>query len=311
MTWHSNIFQLSHLHRVRPILPLLSILTLVIPSAVAAQQGAETSAVINDSGRSVPNVLVTLIEDVKLSARESGFVESLNVNEGAEVVAGSVIVSLDKTLHEIEKTAALGEWELAKLSSENDVDLRYSQKSSDYAKTVYEKTRLANERTGDAFSQLEELKARLDAEREELKVEQARRDLDVAAKETELKQRQFEASDVRLSLREIRTPIDGEVAQILVQVGEWVDAGAPVARVIRLQRMRVKASVDATQFNRNDVDRRVVLNVDGQTPRQYEGVITWISSEVDPTTGRVKLWAEVDNPELSLRAGERGTLMIE
>ena len=285
--------------------------------AIQSEETANASdplQILDASGSEiVDNVLVTLIQDISVSIRESGFVDSIDVKEGDFVEKKGELAKLDRLLHEIDQKIAAADHEIAKSKSENDVDLRYAIKSSAYASTVYEKTRQANARIGRTYGVLELKKSRLDAEREQLKIDQAKRDIQVAKLETELKSRQLEAANARVAYRTLTSPVSGQVVEIFVQPGEWVNSGEPIMRIIGLKRMRVMATVDGNRFDRSLLGKAVELLVDTPPSGQatsFPGKITFVSPEMDPSTGHIRIWAEVENTELRLRSGARGRLKI-
>ena len=56
---------------------------------------------------------------------------------------------------------------------------------------------------------------------------------------------------------------------------------------------------------------RVSLTVSSESKRdQFPGVLRFVSPEVSPVDGRVRIWAEIENPDLLLRPGVRGSLAI-
>ena len=58
--------------------------------------------------------------------------------------------------------------------------------------------------------------------------------------------------------------------------------------------------------------RRVTLSVDlgGKTANDFDGTVVFVSPEVNPVNGQVRVWAEVENKKLLLRPGVRGNLTI-
>jgi len=50
---------------------------------------------------------------------------------------------------------------------------------------------------------------------------------------------------------------------------------------------------------------------DAAGTKSYSGKLAFVSPEVDPVNGQVRIWAEVENAEQSLRPGIRGTLELQ
>jgi macrolide-specific efflux system membrane fusion protein len=94
--------------------------------------------------------------------------------------------------------------------------------------------------------------------------------------------------------------------------GEWVPAGKAVVRVLRVDRLRVEGFVQSKKATGDLVERRVTLTVDlgGKAASEFEGIVVFVSPEVNPVNGQVRVWAEVENKKLLLRPGLRGNLTI-
>jgi macrolide-specific efflux system membrane fusion protein len=54
------------------------------------------------------------------------------------------------------------------------------------------------------------------------------------------------------------------------------------------------------------------LTPDGPSPKQeaFFGQVVFVSPEIDPVNGQVRVLIEIDNPELTLRPGTRATAVI-
>ncbi len=44
---------------------------------------------------------------------------------------------------------------------------------------------------------------------------------------------------------------------------------------------------------------------------EFAGHIVFVNPEIDPLNSQVRVWAEVENPDLKLRPGMQATLTIE
>lgn len=99
----------------------------------------------------------------------------------------------------------------------------------------------------------------------------------------------------------VEAPFDGVFNENLIDVGEIVATGEPVARVIDMTPMVVVASVSEREIEgvRPGVSGTVRL-VDG---REVPGVVTWVSAAADPTTRTYAVEMEVANDDLSIPVG--------
>ena len=154
---------------------------------------------------------------------------------------------------------------------------------------------------------------RLTTEKALLEIEQAELEQSIARLTVRQKETELEAARLKLDRHRLIAPFPGMVVQIKKHRGEWLNPGDAVLRIIRLDRLRVEAFVPAADFTRELQGRRVTLLVASQRagPSRFEGTIVFVSPEVNPVNGQVRLWAEVDNQVLLLRPGQSATLIIE
>ena len=81
--------------------------------------------------------------------------------------------------------------------------------------------------------------------------------------------------------------------------------------MVATARLRAEGFADAQRLDAGDVGREVIFVAgQGRRQRQIAGVIRFVSPEVDPVTGQVRVWAEMDNRQGLLRPGERGALQL-
>jgi macrolide-specific efflux system membrane fusion protein len=83
-------------------------------------------------------------------------------------------------------------------------------------------------------------------------------------------------------------------------------------RIVRIDRLRVEAFLDSQHAAGSLVGRDVTLTIEPARgePRTYSGKIVFVSPEVDPVNGQIRVWAEVENRGGQLRPGVHGKLAI-
>ncbi len=265
------------------------------------------------SGQESMDELVTesaqadLIRDVYIPVRESGVLERLLVKEGDWVIAEQAIAELDRKMYELEVQAAEMKQKISDLKATDDVDRRYSEKSKEVADATLERSKSAVDKFPNSISTTELEQLRLELERATLSIEKAEFDRKVSSYEAELNGHEAEAAKVKLEQRSIHSPIAGLVVEVLPQEGEWLNSGQSVARILQLDRMRIKALLPSDQINQSFVGRRAVFEsaVNGT---KYEGTIHFVSPEV--VQEKIRFWFDVDNPDHLLRRLEAGRVRI-
>lgn len=126
----------------------------------------------------------------------------------------------------------------------------------------------------------------------------------IAELNTQSLRKAVEIAEDRVVRRTLRSPLSGVVVEKLRHAGEWVEAGEPVLRVIRLDQLLVQGYVHARLVNQNSRGRPVRVQCDGvDGPIVVEGKLVFISPEIDATNQQVEVRAEINNPKLALRPG--------
>jgi len=261
----------------------------------------------------VDSAVVTLIEQVDVPAREAGVLSTVGVREGALVTAGALLAQMDDTQAQLAKKRAQIELDTARVEAANDVDVRFAQKSTEVARAELKRASESLEKYKKSVSATELDRLRLEAERAALQVEQAEQVLKVAALTEQLKQNDLDFATASLDRLTIKSPLDGMVVEVNQRPGEWVEPGEAMFRIVRIDRLRVEGFLDAPLAVASLVGRPVVLSVVGArcAAAEFPGKIVFVSPEVDPVNGQVRLWAEVENRTGALRPGLHGTLLID
>ena len=265
----------------------------------------------------VPDAQVSLIQNTVIASPISGVVSEVPVKEGMEIRDGELLVQLDADHVKTEMEAAAAAFEAARMEGENDIDARYAQRSLEYHLRELEQSRQANTQFDGAVSDSEVEKQRLLADQARLQIEQAKHQQTVSLAKAKEKEAAAKMAEQRIEQHSILSSGDGQIVEISVQPGEWVDAGTPVARVISLDPIRIDCFIDGRSYGSELVGHDVTFLCDklpgskpGDPPARFPGKIVFVSPELHPVTGQVRLWATVANPKHRLRSGMQGRVQI-
>jgi RND family efflux transporter MFP subunit len=230
-----------------------------------------------------------------LGAPTAGVIQDCLVDLGDRVKAGQVL----GRIQDLEQRA---EMERAKLEAESLAPVRTAESRLDLARTKsrYSRELIRHQAVGKEefeVSQKEEETARLTLE-----------EAQVLHRLAELRYRQAEAA---VRTREITSPHDGIVVQVLRRKGEAVSIirQDPIFRVVNPELLRVTGYLDAVDAWRVRPGQamRVTPEVAGSAlPIQREsfpGRVIFVDSEIDPRTRTCRVVAEVKNRKDLLRAG--------
>jgi macrolide-specific efflux system membrane fusion protein len=259
------------------------------------------------------SVLVTLVQQVEVPAQEEGVIAKVAAREGQLVAEGDLLAQIDDTEAQLAKSRAAIELETARKKAENRIQIRYAEKAWEVACAELKRATDALARHPKSVSDTELDALRLESERAALAIEQAKFDFEVAQYDWRLCQQQCDVAVHKVERRRITAPIAGVVVAVNRHGGEWVERSEPVFRILRMDRLRAEGFLNSQDVPEDVVGRPVVLRaaLPGNSAAQFSGTVVFVSPEVNPVNGQVRVWAEVENPDLSLHPGLRGSMTIE
>lgn len=245
---------------------------------------------------------VTVIHQAEVPSKLAGVLEYREVDEGDAVHTGQELARLDDRHAQLQAA-------VSRLEAQNDVNVRYARKAADAAAAEHESAVLANTRATNTVPAIEVRRLKLQAERGELQIEQAERDL-------ELSRLQSEIDQATLDDHRITSPIDGVVMQVYKNKGEAVAQGEPILKVVGVDRLRVEGFLqvrDTWQVRRGQLVRFQLDVLGADLPVEqmvFQGKVVFVDQFLDPVTGEYRVWAEVNNRDHLLRPGMEGALTI-
>ena len=285
--------------RFRPHLFLA--LFAIVPSlfqSIAVGQNAQSS---------VDFFRASALRNVKIASQEAGIVRKLLVKEGSTVDAKQPLVELNRKLFELDLVRSEAELKIAELEKSSDADRLFAEENVRFYDVLLARYVSANKDFARAVSDTELKQAGLELEKSKLSLKQALLQERIAKEKSLSRKSEFETAGHRLKLRTISSALKGTVVEILVEEGEWVQAGQPIARVVDYTKLKVKGYVPAEQFSVSDVGKKIqfqAVKPRVQGDPKFEATITFVSPEIEPkffTNPKVRIIAEMDNPNLQLR----------
>lgn len=229
----------------------------------------ESNAALSETTPSEPKGVTAVArpkQDLALAFTVPARVAEVLVKPGETVTAGQALVRLDdselksqiellklRAASDLEERAAKAEWEMAKVEQQK-----------------WEEMRLQG-----AANELQLRKAILETERSRLAYElfiQRRKEAELQLKEAEQRDKQYT----------LVSPIAGVVDDIIVEVGETVEPGKPVARVVETSVLRVDATVPTSDTLALKVGGPSWIIINLANPVLLEGKIDHIAAVADP-----------------------------
>ncbi|QDS95423.1 Multidrug resistance protein MdtN [Roseimaritima multifibrata] len=261
---------------------------------------------------SVPNAQVIFIHDVAVSSLDSGVVTEVIAVPNQVVDQGEPLVILDRQLHDVKLGEAVQRWRIAQAEGQNHVDLRFAQKSVSVSQNQLDRGVGAVQRVANSVSESELEQMRLEVEQAVLSVEQAEHQLNIDRLTESLRAQELKVAEMELERRTVRSPRQGQVAEVLVQVGEWVEAGTPVVRVVDAARLRVVGFVPEENLEHLNVGAPAIFRIQtGDDVQAVEGKVSFVSPELNPVNRDCLIWVDIDTEGKTLRPGQSGVLEFE
>lgn len=231
------------------------------------------------------------IKSVDLVARVEGFLESIEVEDGAEVKKGQLLFVIEPEIYQAKVDQAKGEVAEHKAFLEK-VDAEFARQS-----------KLAKQ---DFASQQ--------------KVDEARAGRDQVRAQIMQSEANLRSTEIDFSYTQVSAPFDGRISAHLVDIGGLVGASGPttLATLVQLDPMQVNFTLDERAVLKIKEARRakglglvdlketeipVEIGLQTETGYPHRGRIDYIAPTMDSATGTLALRAVFPNPNYSLLPG--------
>jgi membrane fusion protein, multidrug efflux system len=202
-----------------------------------------------------------------LRAEVAAVVLQVVKDNGERVRQGDLLVRLDATA--IRDSLASAE-----------EALRASTQSFEQTQRVLERARTLNQQGMTSMQGLEDAELRRNAAQSEL----------AAAKARVVSARQ------QMTRTELRAPFDGVVSERKVSVGDTVQIGREIIKVIDPASMRFEGQVSADRLAELKVGQPVVFRVNGFADQEFHAKLSRIDASANATTRQVEVVASFNEP---------------
>lgn len=280
--------------------------SLIAAVCLLAQAQSETTPVSTEQAV-IQHARVFLIDDVQIPAGQAGILKSLSledgtlVEEGVEVAIGTLLGKLDDKDAAARHEAAVLDHRVAQAEEQKSlVAITAAKKTADVARAEYDESIEVNSRIKDAIPQTQIRRQKLTEERAVAEAKVAESDSETAKLTVDLRGAQLKVANINLERHEIRSELAGEIVQVYRDVGEWVNPGDPILRVVRLDTLRVDGYLQLSQYDRARVaDQPVLVQIVLQGKlTEFEGKISYVSPLVD-TNGEYRVWCDIKNQRIN------------
>lgn len=252
-------------------------------------------------------------DQVVLGTKVAGRLAQITVDLGSRVLRGQVIGRLDQSdfrMRVDQADAALQQARARLGLSPTGTDERVDVEQTAIvrqARAMLDDARLTRDRSVKLMEQELIARAQLDTAEANLQVAEGRyQDAreEVRNRQAIVAQRRSELDLARQQLADtaILSPFDGAVSVKMASVGEYLNAGAPIATLVRLHPLRLRVPVPEREGAGVRVGYTVKLTIEGD-PAVYTGRVVRLSPIVEQQNRTVLVEAEVPNERATLRPG--------
>lgn len=274
---------------------------------IAVLMVAQTSADrLPSSGNELvlADCIVSAKDHIQLPAQQAGVIAQLETEDGRPVQEG-VFVNKHQPIGKLDDEDALARRNAADLDHRvSQAEAEKAQSSVDAAVATAEvaqaeldESRAVNARIPDSVPKTQIRRQELTVKRAVMEQSVASKDVDVALLTVDLREAQLTVADINLRKHQIVSPLDGVLVQLYRKAGEWVGPGDPIARIVRMDTLRVEGFVDANKYLPEDIDGRpvtVTIQRPNRAPEEFTSTISFVSPIVE-ASGEYRVWAEVEN----------------
>ena len=216
---------------------------------------------------------VDAFEQVQITARVAGAVETVRFVEGDKVKKGAVLVEIEPGRYQLAVRSAQATLERAQ-ASKDDAQRGLARREKMMAEGLATAEEIDGMRTKSATSS------------------------------AEVSQAQASVSLASLNLRDayVRAPFEGTIQTRTVRTGQYVQAGTVLATLIQREPLLLRLQVpehEAVPLKVGGQARFTVRGIDGTLTAE----LTHVSETADPTTRMVQLVGKIDSPPEGLRPG--------
>ncbi len=128
-------------------------------------------------------------------------------------------------------------------------------------------------------------------------------DIDEQKESVNLAQAEFDKNKAVLATYQIVAPFDGQLTDFSQSVGSYIEAFAPLVTIFALDPVNVAYSVSQDKLDKVALEQKVELTTDALKGEKFYGFVNYIAPDVNIKSGRVKIHARIENPDLKLFPG--------
>lgn len=235
---------------------------------------------------------VQLLKEVEVPALEAGQIKTIFVKENDVVQANQQLATLRDEAAKLQKEVAASNVLIAKVDAENENRIKFAYESKVAAEELYDNSKKLYAKRSLGFREFKD--DELKAKQSTLQLDEAQTQKEQALEKLKLEQVNERAADDLIERHLIKAASDGQVAELFVEEGEWVNRGDKVMRIIQMDRLLIDGSANASDFFQGDLEGKpvtVTQVLPDKTTATFMGKVVGVKPENSVTN---KLFFEVE-----------------
>ncbi len=222
--------------------------------------------------------------ELTVASQIQGELVFLDIREGQHYDKGELAGIVDTISFSLKREQLIAQERVIRAKSNNilsQIKIQEEEKKN----LVREKERLENLVKDNAATQkqIDDIIGRLNVM--DLNIESVNRQNIVTLAELEVLKSELKQVDNQISKCKIINPLSGTVIEKYVEQNEIVGAGQSVYKISSLGDMELKVYIDGSQLAHVNIGDTVTVAIDTgkKTTKDFNGIVSWISSEVEFT----------------------------
>ncbi|WP_168879839.1 HlyD family secretion protein [Rhizobium sp. P28RR-XV] len=231
-------------------------------------------------------------DQIDISAKSSGRVQDVLVQEGDLVNTGQVLAKMDVTELEAQRAKYVADWTTADASRleaqatliQRKAELRFKESNLQRANSLADKDAISRQAQDEAQSERDSARAILEAAGQVVVAKE--RSIDAA-------KALVDQIDAQIADATLRAPVDGRVLYRLANPGEVVGAGGKVLTIVNLSEIYMEIYLPSEQAIRVSTGSQARIVLDG-APFALPAKVTFVSPDAQFTPKQVETRSERD-----------------
>ena len=257
-------------------------------------------------------------DQASIMPKISAPVQKFLVNRGDHVRAGQVLATLENRDLSAAVAESRGQLDQAEsnlrvtstatvpeevIKAQTDVQaaqqgMEAAQKLLDTRQKLFEQGALARKLVDDAQVSYVQAKSQFESAQEHLRALQSvgkQEQVKTAQAQVESARGHLQSAEAQVGYSEVRSPINGIIADRPLYAGEMASAGAPLLTVMDISRVVARVNIPQGQASAVKAGQAATITQTGNGEK-LEGKVTVVSPATDANSTTLQVWITADNP---------------